>query len=809
MAKKDRTTTGRDDFSQATKELLARRAGYRCSICQDPTVGPHSEPTQAIFLGEAAHIYSAAPNGPRANSSLTPEERAAVTNGVHLCKTHARLVDVDVAAYPAEKLIQIKLAHEERIRALIVGPSVDFDPGFLTSHETQVVHGRGSPSLADLWVQRHVVQPQAGNAPKKHEAISLLSSESGILLVTGDQSSGRTSLLKRMAAHSLEQRNCVWLDGRELTESVIKDPVRPLTAGYRMLNANPDGWQKFLQSAPSENIIFIDDLHLSPLNIATRRRFLSLLQGLSHLVVVTVNDPFILELLVVSSNDGLRLSQWRLLDLSRADCAHIAERWCSFGSESIADHELDARIASTQDQLELVLGKKLMPRQPVVVLTALQLIDAGTPMDSSVGSFGGVYETMIHFAISKNARNQAQISSERAYLEELAYWSEFEADSSDRQVFNQRFAELKAVGYKRVAELETDLMSKGFLARHHRGFRFNYQKYYFLAAFLRDNPNRAGVKEYISRLITNCWNEDYANTALFLAYLQPSSFLIDALLTEVRRLFVNHREFNISGWEIATPFPKGFFRELTFTNDPESNRRLLAQRLDETAPVNSAECETSTRSLEPAEDDRLFLDFLKSFHLIKLTGQLIRNSPIALDAQQKHDLVQSGFDLALRLVSFTGEVCSPAALQAEALNSLRERVLKKSDRVELEAKLTGLIYNLSIFLTFTPLRHACFYLAHPDLTLTYQQVLEPKSPKTNNFSLEVINCGLNFELRSPDNQLLRKTYRQLTAAGQDVLHVWTWLFLSFNRLPVPKRQAILESVEMTSNVQLLLPKGMD
>jgi hypothetical protein len=112
------------------------------------------------------------------------------------------------------------------------------------------------------------------------------------------------------------------------------------------------------------------------------------------------------------------------------------------------------------------------------------MIDARTPMDSSVGSFGGVYEAMIHFAICKNARNQAEVSSERAYLEELAYWSEFEPESSDRSDFNRRFAELKAVSQKRVAELEADLVGKGFLSRLHRGFRFNYQKYYFLAAFL-------------------------------------------------------------------------------------------------------------------------------------------------------------------------------------------------------------------------------------------------------------------------------------------------------------------------------------
>ena len=149
------------------------------------------------------------------------------------------------------------------------------------------------------------------------------------------------------------------------------------------------------------------------------------------------------------------------------------------------------------------------------------------------------------------------------------------------------------------------------------------------------------------------------------------------------------------------------------------------------------------------------------------------------------------------------------SLQAQALNELRARVLKKSSRAELEAKLTGLIYNLSMFMTFTPLRHACYYLAHPDLSLIYRDVLKFNSPKGESLSQKILACGLNFELRSPDSDLLGSVYRELTPAGQDLIHLWTWLFLSFNRVHVTKRQAILESVNMSSNIQLLLPKGRD
>ena len=111
----------RDEFSEKTKQLLARRAGFRYSICQCPTVGPHSEPGQSVYLGEACHICEAALNGPRPKQSLAPAERTAASNGIHLCKVHARLIDVHTAAYTAERLMEIKSSQEQRISTMVVG----------------------------------------------------------------------------------------------------------------------------------------------------------------------------------------------------------------------------------------------------------------------------------------------------------------------------------------------------------------------------------------------------------------------------------------------------------------------------------------------------------------------------------------------------------------------------------------------------------------------------------------------------------------------------------------------------------------
>ena len=69
----------RDDFTQATKETLAKRVGWRCSNpdYRKLTSGPHEEDTKSVNIGVAAHITAAA-SGVGANRydpNLSTEER--------------------------------------------------------------------------------------------------------------------------------------------------------------------------------------------------------------------------------------------------------------------------------------------------------------------------------------------------------------------------------------------------------------------------------------------------------------------------------------------------------------------------------------------------------------------------------------------------------------------------------------------------------------------------------------------------------------------------------------------------------------
>lgn len=94
----------RDDFTAKTKDLLAKRVGFRCSICDRPTSGPGSTPEGIINLGVAAHISAASPGGPRYDDTLTKDDRISIENGIWLCQNCAHLIDSDEKNFTIEFL---------------------------------------------------------------------------------------------------------------------------------------------------------------------------------------------------------------------------------------------------------------------------------------------------------------------------------------------------------------------------------------------------------------------------------------------------------------------------------------------------------------------------------------------------------------------------------------------------------------------------------------------------------------------------------------------------------------------------------
>lgn len=119
--KKGTSVNQRIEFSEITKDIIARRAGFKCSFpgCNKTLVGPGVENDKYITIGECAHIFSAVAKGPRTNGGLSDAELKRPENGIYLCRNHHKIVDGKAKdnKYTSDLLARYKSRHEFLISA--------------------------------------------------------------------------------------------------------------------------------------------------------------------------------------------------------------------------------------------------------------------------------------------------------------------------------------------------------------------------------------------------------------------------------------------------------------------------------------------------------------------------------------------------------------------------------------------------------------------------------------------------------------------------------------------------------------------
>ena len=108
-------------YRSADTALLWSHSGGICGFpgCNERCVAEANEEDPSAILGEIAHIEAKSNSGPRANPSLTDEQRDSYHNLILLCRNHHRLVDASESTYSVDELLGWKSDIERRHREFL------------------------------------------------------------------------------------------------------------------------------------------------------------------------------------------------------------------------------------------------------------------------------------------------------------------------------------------------------------------------------------------------------------------------------------------------------------------------------------------------------------------------------------------------------------------------------------------------------------------------------------------------------------------------------------------------------------------
>jgi hypothetical protein len=106
-------------ISDKTRKRLWGRSGNRCAISKNELTHDSSEGKPDSILGQECHICSGRPQGPRFTADLDSSLIDEYDNLILLSRDWHKIVDDNPNSYTAERLRQLRKAHEEWVKTAL------------------------------------------------------------------------------------------------------------------------------------------------------------------------------------------------------------------------------------------------------------------------------------------------------------------------------------------------------------------------------------------------------------------------------------------------------------------------------------------------------------------------------------------------------------------------------------------------------------------------------------------------------------------------------------------------------------------
>jgi len=383
--------------------------------------------------------------------------------------------------------------------------------------------GTDGAALPEIFVYPDLVPFGRGAAAVSSTSVLDPARQSGTVLVTGPEDSGKTALLKSLAVKLLDAGWFpVYLDGRE---APVSNPGGVPEAARAAAEAQYAAESSAIVNGPGakKRVLLFDNFDLGLAGELGPEALAQTLHGDFALVILTASYPY-----------PAFENSFSIAEMRRALRDELIRKWVLLRT-SDAD-ETASLTEKARGIVDAVLGKNVVPSYPVFVLT---ILESSVPAGGAAGQAGSSYGYYYEYAVTKPLREggtAAEFDLYSAVLSELAY---------SRLAGGRRAAEKPelsglilrhAPGADAEAVIHTLIKSKTL--RETGGayeFTSGYAYHYFSALYLSKNIDSGEVRDRIAGLFSRLGDGDNAGVALFLAYLSPDPFVTEQIGKGVRR----------------------------------------------------------------------------------------------------------------------------------------------------------------------------------------------------------------------------------------------------------------------------------
>ncbi len=584
--------------------------------------------------------------------------------------------------------------------------------------------------------------------------------EKGKVVLAGSDDCGK-SALARMLYSDFQSRHGklpLLLDGGSLKGN---NPTAALTRSARSAIADQYSHAvvgKFEQEDGANKILIIDDWHKSGFSRAGRAKFLEAALSQYASVVLLVNDVFAIEELSVSGDNPLRsFEHCDIREFGYVLRSRLIRKWHTLGREYTEDDRaLTQTVIESEELVNTLIGKNLLPAFPVTVLTILQTAEAYSKSPNmATGSYGQLYEALITASLAQVSRKSVDVGTKYTYISRIAYFlferGQSTATLADLEEIHKEYHREYKIRLN-VTQMLADLDLAQILCTDGGRYRFKY-KYiycYFVAKYFQDNLGGLStdirLRTQLLSVVDHIYYEDYANIVIFYVYLTKDRELIEHILQNAKQIYADVEPCDLeSHVQFINELQIGELNYLLPSSSVEKNREDYSRRQDESESDGDSATESEGgRSITYCEELSPAQKLNISLKTLRIMGQVLRNFPGVLKADLKFQLAQESYQLGLRTLRAILQLAERdiQGLRTYYSELLKERMALDDDDPKLLKSTDDLIVLLARRLGFAMVKRVSHAVGLKELEETYQDVMRADGDLT---SVKVIDLAIKLD----------------------------------------------------------------
>lgn len=525
------------------------------------------------------------------------------------------------------------------------------------------------------------------------------------VILEGANQAGKTTLLKMLYIESIKRNNYPLLVSWENLKH--KNIDSGLRKAYDEQYDNKT-YETYSQFDNSTKILFIDNLSSDKFSNVEIKSVIEKLKSRFGKIVITTSPRY--DSLALIGMNQPEMLYARILPLGYKKRGKLIESFYRLTHQNtFIDKQLFLEDTKKLfDEVQTILGDKLMPAYPIFIISILQSMNMMQPARIDQTSYGYCYHTLIHYALSVKAKvRNEDIDSCFNYLGELAFYLYKKDDGlqSLSIVELKKFHEEYASQFvsKNFQDMKQILLDSNIVVLDDEEYRFGYEYiyYYLVAQKIASVVTSDFGRNEIIKLCNNLENDKCANILIFITHHSKDSILIEEATMATMLPFEEIVPITLDKGKEYYKLLESIVDKLKDTIipaeiDPLKEREKnweQQDKIEKSLPVKNDEDLSSL--------PREIIMMRQAIRALEIVGQIIKNRKGSLPRVQLIDMVTELYYTAFRTIGFFGKLVTNT--QDEIIENLKndsheyETKAKIKERLNIFIQLYSLRFCLGIF----------------------------------------------------------------------------------------------------------------